>query len=361
MPAEKIILSILVSFIVTALLFKPVNKIGKKFNIIDKPTSRKKISTGIVRIGGLSLFFGLLISTVIFSIFGWYNIYENNLILYSLSASFCVFLIGLVDDIKSISPFPRLFLQIIVSTIFWKNSIQINSIDLSLIPFLDKYDLPQILSLLFTVIVIVGIINAFNWQDGLDGLASGVAFFTSIGYALVLIALPNIGNEIFYIFSFAGVCLGFLVHNRNPANILMGDCGSYFLGFNLSIFAINTYSKLLESDLSKYSFFITALILFVPIADMAFVIISRLWERRSPFFPDIRHFHYKLMKLGISHRETVILCCLINQLIISFILSLAFIQFNFLFPISFSVFIFFVFSRLKKINKWYGNYLKKLK
>ena len=350
---------IIISSLFTYILFWPVVKFGLFFKIFDKSKLQNNLSKKIVRIGGLSLFLGLLISLLISDWFDWLDLINSKFIYCSLIGSFLAFLIGLIDDIWSISPFPRLIFQTFIGAFFWQTLFKIEVIDLSIFPFLSRYDLSPFFSLFITTFLIVGMINCFNWQDGLDGLCSGVTLISSVGFALVIFAISNHSIEIIYILTLIGVCLGFLIHNYNPAKIFMGDSGSYFLGLNAAIFACTSYENLINSNYSKFSILIPICILFLPLMDMAYVIFSRLLEGRSPFFPDTRHFHYKLMRIGITHSESVLICYVLNQFFIASVLSLIFVQYRFLLPISISLVSLFLYKKSKKFNIWYGNFKHK--
>ena len=119
------------TFILTSIFIKPVIELGLKFEIIDKPNQRKTHSKRIVRIGGLAIFLGIITSLFIFSLIGWIDFFENKIITLTLFSTLFVFLVGFTDDVKSISPFLRLILQIIISLGIWNNLIKINYIDLS--------------------------------------------------------------------------------------------------------------------------------------------------------------------------------------------------------------------------------------
>ena len=160
---------------------------------------------------------------------------------------------------------------------------------------------------------------------------------------------------------FSGACLGFLRFNYYPSKILMGDSGSYLIGLNLSIFACISYDYLIKSEYSKYSILIPILILFIPMMDMCFVIISRLAEKRSPFFPDRRHLHYKLMRLGFNHPDSVLVCLVSNQWFICLALSIIF--YNYWYISIFSTFLVIVFlcSGYKAVNIFIRNSISKIK
>jgi UDP-N-acetylmuramyl pentapeptide phosphotransferase/UDP-N-acetylglucosamine-1-phosphate transferase len=178
--------------------------------------------------------------------------------------------------------------------------------------------LPEILSLLATVIWLVGITNAINWLDGLDGLAAGVSGIAAVGLLSVSFSLDQPAAGLLAA-ALAGSCLGFLRHNFNPARIFMGDGGSYFLGFALASISIVGPAK----GLTSVSLLLPLMILSLPLADMSAVIMGRLSEGRSPFYPDRRHLHHRLLRAGFSHRRTVVLIYAFTQWLAALALVLA--------------------------------------
>ncbi len=362
MTIAKTLAILLVTYTLTSFFVNPVNKLGLKFNIIDKLDIRKDHNKSIVRIGGLAIFLGIITSTLLFYLIGWLDIYENNMIIFTLIYTLCVFLLGFKDDIKSISPFIRLVFQIIISFGIWNNLIKIEKLDLSLLsPYLGTYNLSTSLSLVLTVLIIVAMINSYNWQDGLDGLAAGGAMLSAIGFSFIILGLKLNNSEIIYMWIFAGACLGFLKYNYYPAKILMGDSGSYLIGLNLSIFACFTYDYLIKSEYSQYSILIPILILFVPMFDMCYVIISRLAEKRSPFFPDRRHLHYKLMRLGFNHPDSVLVCLFANQWFICLAIVILFYKYWYISLISTILIILYLFFRFNSLNIFKRSISSKIK
>jgi UDP-N-acetylmuramyl pentapeptide phosphotransferase/UDP-N-acetylglucosamine-1-phosphate transferase len=182
--------------------------------------------------------------------------------------------------------------------------VQIGTIELPFMPL----ELPPLLSLLATVIWLVGITNAINWLDGLDGLAAGVSGIAAVGLLSVSFSLHQPAAGLLAA-ALAGSCLGFLRHNFNPARIFMGDGGSYFLGFALAAISIVGPAK----GLTSVSLLLPLVILSLPLADMSAVILGRLSQGRSPFYPDRRHLHHRLLRSGLSHRRTVVLIYAFTQ------------------------------------------------
>ena len=306
----KYFIFLISSFLITILSIPNVIKIGIKKGFIDKPNKRKKHNKNIVRIGGLSIALGFFITNLMAIYFGIFEVEALNKVYIIIISSFCFFNLGFVEDIFRISMISRLAFQILFSCLVWGAGFQIKMIDLSLlITDSSLIVFPNIVSLFITVIWIVGITNSFNWIDGLDGLSSGLAAISVLSFSILLL-LINDASISMLMASILGSCLGFLYFNFYPAKIFMGDGGSYLIGFLISLFAIYLHNAFLSVGFKQISFFWQCLVLFVPIVDMAYVFFSRIIEGKSPFYPDRRHLHYRLQRLGFGHLESVILCYL---------------------------------------------------
>ncbi|MCP9824572.1 MraY family glycosyltransferase, partial [Synechococcus sp. EJ6-Ellesmere] len=253
---------------------------------------------------------------------------RDQLIWTTLAGALCYFVIGLADDLFALPPLPRLAGQIAVAVVVWSEGVRIGAIDLPLgffgLPSL-AFSLPESLSLLATVIWLVGITNAINWIDGLDGLAAGVGGIAAVGLLSVSFSLQQSAAGLLAA-ALAGACLGFLRHNFNPARIFMGDGGSYFLGFALAAISIVGPAK----GLTTVSLLFPLLILSLPLADMSAVIMGRLSEGHSPFYPDRRHLHHRLLRAGFSHRRTVLIIYAFTQWLAALALVAANVELRFL-------------------------------
>jgi len=204
------------------------------------------------------------------------------------------FLIGLLDDIFHFSPFIRLFLQGLVVCFSWVCGVRV---DVLPVPFVGAVS-TGLLSLPITFFWLAGVANAINWMDGLDGLAGGVSAIAALVFGLICWQNPPLA---LVALALAGSLVGFLRYNLNPARIFMGDGGSYFLGFTLA--AIGAVGLMQAPLLGSVA--LPFWVLAVPISDMTRVILSRLWDRKSPFFPDQRHLHHKLLQAHFSVRAAV--------------------------------------------------------
>ena len=320
------------SALVTTGVVPIVRRAGLRWGLIDRPDSRKQHTTPMVRLGGIGIVVGFAFTLALVWALGWFGSLEpakDRLIWTTLEGALFFFLIGLADDLLALPPLPRLAGQVAVAVWAWSQGVRIGAIDLPL-EFLQispdaALVLPEPLSLLATVIWLVGITNAINWLDGLDGLAAGVAGIAAVGLVSVSFSLHQPAAGILAA-ALAGSCFGFLRHNFNPALIFMGDGGSYFLGFALASISIVGPAK----GLTTVSLVLPLLILSLPLADMSAVIMGRLSAGRSPFHPDRRHLHHRLLRAGFSHRRTVVLIYAFTQWLASLALVLANAELRFL-------------------------------
>ena len=312
------------SFFTCIFLIPYVCRLGLQFNVLDKKEDRKLNFNNQVRLGGLAIIIPFYLSIFLSYLTNTLNYQFLNidfgqfipLIIVIIAGSLSFYTLGLSDDLFSLSPFLRLAIQILVVFIL---------ISCGLIFDIKSFlILEYSLSIILTVLFISGVINSFNWIDGLDGLASGVTGIVSLGY-LIICFLE--GNSIVAIFaaSIAGACFGFLKYNFHPSKIIMGDGGSYFIGFMNAIIGLmaicpNNNLSLINPPFDKmylnFSFdrlYLLLIILFLPIFDMFIVIIRRISNGKSPFYPDRTHIHHLLCDKGLSQKRTVILIYIITQ------------------------------------------------
>ena len=303
---DKPIIYLFISSAITIFLIPFIKKLCLRFSIIDFYEPRKQESISKVRLGGLAIFTGTILSVLMAKNFLSDLIFLDKYIDIFIFGSSLFFLIGFLDDIFIISPLIRLISQISFSILIWSEGIKIENISLALFPSLNiSLFNSDFISIVITIFWIVGLVNALNWIDGLDSLAIGVSsivfiflyiiFFQNNEFELYLITLIILGSSI-----------GFLIFNLPPAKILMGDGGSYFLGFNLALMTFLASSNSMNGE--NYFYLDKAfLMLFIPLLDMSTVIVYRLIKKRSPFFPDRSHFHHRLIDSGISYNVTLYL------------------------------------------------------
>lgn len=297
---HNIILIVLVTFLASALIVPLVKKIAEHCGAMDYPNERKVHTKPMPRMGGLAIFGAFLIGYMLFA-------RMSNQMLSILIGSFLIVLIGIFDDIKPIGAKIKFLFQILAGCII----VFYGNIVLDHIDFLGlNIDFPTPLNYLVTILFIVAITNAINLIDGLDGLASGVASIYFATIAIIAFILNKMqGLDTILSLIMLGSTLGFLLHNFNPAKIFMGDTGSLFLGFMISIIALLGFKGATLTTL-----IIPIVILAIPIFDTLLAIFRRLLKGESIGTPDKDHFHHQLLKMKFSVRATVLIIYAINIL-----------------------------------------------
>jgi UDP-GlcNAc:undecaprenyl-phosphate/decaprenyl-phosphate GlcNAc-1-phosphate transferase len=296
----KTILEIVITtFAFVAFIIPFIKNIAFHVDAMDKPDKRK-INTKIMpRLGGLGIFLGFLLGYMLFS---KQSVQMNAILI----GSFLIVLTGVMDDIKPLSAKTKLIGQVLATLVITLyGGIIINEISA-----FGIYMSFGIFAYPITILFIIAIINSINLIDGLDGLASGISaiFFLTIGI-IAFITNQFGGLDVVLAFIMLGSTLGFLFHNFYPAKIFLGDTGSMFLGFIISIISLLGFKNVTLS-----SFIIPILILAVPILDTLFAIIRRTLKKQSFSVPDKEHIHHQLLKMNLSHRNTVLVIYLIDIL-----------------------------------------------
>lgn len=209
-----------------------------------------------------------------------------------------MFLLGLVDDIYCLDAKFKLFIQLAIATIVYCLGIRIEDVYL---PFGISFHL-GFLSWFVTTAWIVGVSNAVNFIDGIDGLAGSLISVSAVTLGLIAASMSSIGLVSPLIaFILAGAMLAFLTYNFNPAKIFMGDSGALFSGFLLATLSV---TGVMQAD--SVAMWIPILVLSVPIFDIAFASIRRILKGKSPFVADAEHIHHKLLRAGFSQNQTVL-------------------------------------------------------
>lgn len=209
-----------------------------------------------------------------------------------------VFLLGLYDDIRTVGPYFKFTVQAIAATMLWSGGLRI----LNLPVIFGTRQFPWFVGLALTILWVLGITNAFNLIDGLDGLAAGSALFSTL-VVFVVALLSHSSLVALMTIALTGAIVGFLRFNFNPATIFLGDCGSLFIGFMLSALALEGTQKaptVIAVAIPVVSFGL-------PILETSLSVLRRLISGRPVFTADREHIHHKLLQLGLSHRQVVII------------------------------------------------------
>ena len=303
--SEANIIGAVIAFIIGLFLVPLIILFSEKQGLLDKPNERKIHSHPIPRLGGVAIWICTILSFFALILLSYYP--HRSLLSGLLLGSSLMFLLGLIDDIYCLSAKFKFVIQISIATIVFCLGVKITTI---FIPILGLIEIPAILSYFITIGWIVGISNAVNFIDGVDGLAGSVITISCVTLGIISIALvPADVVSALIAFILAGSMLGFLTYNFHPAKIFMGDSGALFAGFLLATLSIMYSMK--TTDCKMY---VPLLILAVPILDITFSSLRRILKGTSPFVADAEHIHHKLLHLGLSQNKAVLLLVLFSIL-----------------------------------------------
>ena len=271
---------------------------------LDVPDARKVHTEPVPKVGGLAISIGALVPVVLVASGGrFFN---------SVMIGACVIvLFGLVDDLKSLgwkAKFAGQIAAALIVILYGKLNICYLGTCLP-----DGVSLPELLALPLTLVVIVGVTNAINLSDGLDGLAGGTSLLTFFCIGLLCYTggdFPEKPLVMLLCTAIIGAIFGFLRFNTYPATVFMGDTGSQLLGFLAVTLSLGVTQR--ETPLSPL---LTLLLLGFPVLDTLTVMVERIASGRPPFYPDKNHFHHKLMRLGLFHTEAVVTIYAITALL----------------------------------------------
>jgi UDP-GlcNAc:undecaprenyl-phosphate GlcNAc-1-phosphate transferase len=287
----QLFLAFVVALSITAALIPPLARWAPLIGLTDAPGPRKVHSNPIPRVGGIAMAAGILVPA---------------LLMLQLNATLTGFFVGLLvllvvgvwDDRVEASWWAKFIGQFAAVIL----CMQIGHIRIDTLASGVLGELPPHVSWVLTFVFLVGVTNAVNLSDGLDGLAGGMALLCLSAIALLAATTGNTPVT-FVALVQAGAILGFLRFNTHPARVFMGDGGSQVLGFSMGVLAILAT----QGEGVAFSAALPLLLIGVPIIDTFGVMLRRVREGRSPFSSDRNHLHHKLLYLGFSHREAVIL------------------------------------------------------
>ncbi len=316
--ALLIFASFLLAAIITYVAIPTVIDVARAKHLFDEPNGRTSHSHNTPTLGGLAIFTGYVIASMVFI-----NISLIPEVQYVIAGSIIIFFIGLKDDIIAIDPLKKLIGQIIAAGII----IDLGNIRImSLEGFLGIYEIDYFSSAVLSLFVVIVIINAFNLIDGIDGLASGIGILTAsvfgfwfylVGeYQLSILAASLVGAlGTFFLFNVFG--------HKNK--IFMGDTGSLLLGFFSSVLALKfiELNSFMENEYSMHTAPTIAIgILIVPLFDTLRVFTIRVIKKQSPFRADRQHVHHRLLTLGNNHLQATCILIGANMLFIALVFLL---------------------------------------
>jgi UDP-GlcNAc:undecaprenyl-phosphate/decaprenyl-phosphate GlcNAc-1-phosphate transferase len=304
----QLLYSCTIAMLLTTVLMPLAIRIAPVIGLMDWPDANRKTHVRVIpRCGSLAMLVGIAAPLI------WY-LPPTEKLLHLLIATAVIASFGLLDDRKDLDYRWKFLGQILAVLIVMHGGILI-----SRVPLLEIGTAPQWLSYLLTFLFILGVTNAVNLTDGLDGLAAGTTLLAlSVIFALTQIS-DNFDGAIIAVTVIGGI-LGFLRYNTFPARVFMGDAGSQFLGFIASCLGI----LVTQADTCAVSPALPLLILGLPVLDTITVMSIRLAQGRSPFSPDRNHLHHQIMALGLRHNEAVAIIYILQVTILAFAFLLRF-------------------------------------
>lgn len=309
--------SLIVAMGVTWAVTPVLIRAAERFGAVDRPGGRKTHSSPTPRIGGVAVFAGF-VAGMAFAAYSTGLLFDLPQGVYWRGLMFAatgLFLVGLIDDLRGLSFRWKFAAQIVAAVYVWQSGFRIDVISHPLGGDLDL----GMFSLPLTVLWIVGITNAVNLIDGLDGLATGIALITTLTVGIIAFDRGLLGVTAASV-TLAGALAGFLRFNFNPARIFLGDSGSLFLGFVLAVTSVRGSQK----GPTAVAILVPLLVLGLPLMDTGLAVLRRTLRLRTRgmrtdnalryvarnyqhvFLPDRGHIHHRLLDLGLSHRNAVL-------------------------------------------------------
>lgn len=303
-------LALIIALIISTISMPLIILFSKKFNLYDTIDERKVHKGQISRLGGLGITLAFSVALLILLIGGYFVDIKQN-ILFLVIAAICITAMGIIDDIVTLPAKVKLIPQIAAAILVLIGGFKFSTLSFGVYTMnLGLFAYP------LTFIWIIGVTNAVNLIDGIDGQCGGLSVIASITFGLFFF---KEGNEPAMYICFCLICAvaGFLFFNLPlpKAKIFMGDGGSQTLGFVLSVLPLLSS----KGSLSSVSILYAAAILMIPIFDTIAAIWRRLREHRSVGSPDRFHLHHKLMMFGFSNRQALIIVCFFQSIVCTFL------------------------------------------
>lgn len=308
-----ILIAFAVALAVTALMHPRVAKFAQKRNVVDNPNARKLQRNPVPVMGGVAVFFGLVSGLCVSGIF--VNVNELLPVIVAMSVMLCV---GVIDDVSELSPWLRFVIEIaVVLMLIFTTHISLDSLQ----GLWGFYDLPLWLSAPLTVFAVVGMINAINLIDGVDGLSSGFCMMASIAFGALFIMTGNYDMAVLAAITL-GSLMPFFFHNvfGDRSKMFIGDGGSLMMGVAMSAYVVAVISvrdeafDAMPDGMGLVAF--TMAVMAVPVFDTLRVMTMRILRRTSPFRPDKTHLHHLFIDLGFSHIATTLSVLSLNLLVV---------------------------------------------
>ncbi|MNB72719.1 putative undecaprenyl-phosphate N-acetylglucosaminyl 1-phosphate transferase [compost metagenome] len=301
------VLSFILSYAIVYLLIPPLGRLAFRLDFVDKPrrdVERKIHREPIPLTASYAIFAGFFIAYLVFTRdFSWKTgaLFGGGILLLT---------IGTIDDWyktkgRDFPALPKMIIQMSAAVLVYASGIAFTGF---YNPFSGVYMvLPEFLQFILTILWIFGVTTVINFSDGLDGLAGGLTAISAVTLFIVALAMGQSASALMAII-LIGVTLAYLHYNKPPAKVFMGDAGATFLGFILAVIALDGAFK----QATVLSLFIPILALGVPIFDNIFVVVKRFVQGKAIYQADASQAHYRLLKAGLSHKQALLVLCLVS-------------------------------------------------
>ncbi len=282
-------MTFIIALAVTMTLIPPLAALGRRYALVDEPGDRKVHTIPVPRVGGVAMVLGSVVALAIWGPMHW--------ALRGLLPGLAVLLLfGVWDDVRNLGYRLKFAGQFVAAAIV----VVLGGVKISVCPFFGLMPVSDGFAIPLTIVAIVGVTNAINLSDGLDGLAAGISLLSLAGISLLGYSSGG-ADLVVTCAAVGGAIFGFLRFNTYPAKVFMGDTGSQFLGFAIVVLAI----QLTQHTNTALNPALPLLLVGVPIIDTVYVMVRRIRAGRSPFAPDQGHVHHRLLSGGLAHYEAV--------------------------------------------------------
>jgi len=340
------------TFILVNYAIRKIIYVSHKKHLFDEPSELRKVHiTRTPNLGGVAIFSAMLIAACFF--LPKTGIPHQN---YILAGCIVIFFLGLTDDLVGMNPAKKILGQLVAALIVvWPGGLYLTSWQ----GFLGWEAMPYWVGVMVSVLFILLVTNAFNLIDGINCLAGGIGFVASIVFAWLFWQMHETGYFLLAL-ALCGCLAGFLVYNRTPARIFMGDTGALLLGFLLSVFSIvfieNNQPGIFMVSSFKAAPAIVLGLLVIPIYDTLRVFFIRLIQGKLPFSADRSHIHHRLIDLGLTHMQATGVLLLVNIVTIWWVLTFRYLALESLLcgVVAFALLLNWVLGRLygRKVRRW---------
>lgn len=306
-----IAIAFLLAFITSFIITPKSIILARKLGAVDSPKDERRINkVTMPRLGGVAVIAGFIVSAIYLlimgSIEGTLNLAENSYnikVLGFFVGMLVIVVTGFLDDVKSLPAIVKLLMQSVAAMVVISSGVVIDSLKIS---FIEEAGLTEIFNLVLTWGWIVGITNAINLIDGLDGLSTGISIISCVSLLIIFALNGSTILSIVLITALIGALVGFLPYNFNPAKTFIGDVGSNFLGYTISIISIFGVAK----TYTAIVIVLPLIVLAFPVFDTLSTIVRRIVKGKSLkaiFKADSGHVHHKMLKKGLSQKQAVLI------------------------------------------------------